>query len=252
MKLISWNVNGLRAAIKNGFVPFVKSASPDILAIQETKISEDQVPPDLGDLGYSIYVNSAVKKGYSGTMVFSRVPVISTLRGIGDPAYDSEGRVLGLELEDFYFLNIYFPNSQHGLLRLDYKLSFNSAFHRFCNSLQEEKPVLITGDFNVAHKEIDIANPKGNERNAGFTIEERNWMSEFLNDGYVDTFRMFNSEAGQYSWWSYMYNARAKNIGWRIDYFIASESLKHSVKDSSILKDIMGSDHAPVQVILET
>jgi exodeoxyribonuclease-3 len=251
IKLISWNVNGLRAAIKSGLSGFIQKESPDIMAMQEVKISEGQVPLELSSGGYTAYLNPAEKKGYSGTLTLSKIDPISLIRGIGNPEFDTEGRIMGLELDNFYFLNVYFPNSQRGLTRLDYKLAFNSEFHRFCNKLREKKPVVITGDFNVAHREIDIANPRSNEHNAGFTKEERDWMTEFLEDGYVDTFRMFNGDPGHYSWWSYMHNARSRNIGWRIDYFVVSADMKSRVKDAGIMEEVTGSDYAPVYLVLD-
>lgn len=251
IKIISWNVNGLRSAVKNGLADFLKDESPDLVALQEVKISDSQIPLEIKSLPYNVYLNSAEKKGYSGTITMSRLPVIAVQKGIGNDLYDREGRVIITELKDFFFLNIYFPNSQHGLTRLDYKLSFNEEIHRFCNELRKKKPLVLTGDFNVAHRVIDIANPKGNERNAGFTKEERNWMTEFLSDGYVDTFRMFNNEPGHYTWWSYMHNARSRNIGWRIDYFIVTSDIADRVKSSRILDKVTGSDHAPVEILLD-
>ncbi len=251
IKLISWNVNGLRAAMKSGLPDFIRKESPDIMAMQEVKISQEQIPAELWSGGYTAYINTAERKGYSGTLTLSKLNPAIPIRGIGNPEFDNEGRIMGLELENFYFLNVYFPNSQRGLTRLDYKLAFNTEFHRFCNRLREKKPVIITGDFNVAHREIDIANPKSNEHNAGFTKEEREWMTEFLDDGYIDTFRMFNSQPGHYSWWSYMHDARSRNIGWRIDYFVVSADIKSRVKDAGIMEDVKGSDHAPVYLVLD-
>ena len=251
IKIVSWNVNGLRAAVRNGLAEFIGKESPDIMAMQEVKISDGEIPVDISSLGYDIFLNPAQKKGYSGTITMSRIPVEHVEYGLGQPEFDSEGRVITAEFQSFYLINVYFPNSQRGLARLEYKLSFNTRLHAYCNSLRKRKPLVITGDFNVAHREIDIANPRGNERNAGFTIEERNWMSEFLNDGYVDTFRLFNNEPGHYSWWSYMHNAREKNIGWRIDYFVVTSDIKDRVIASTILEGVTGSDHAPVELLLD-
>lgn len=251
IKIISWNVNGIRAAVRNGLGEFIRKESPHIMAMQEVKISDGQIPVEISSLGYDVFLNPAQKKGYSGTITMSRIPVESVTMGIGDAEFDREGRVITTEFREFLLVNVYFPNSQRGLTRLDYKLSFNRKLHAYCNELRKRKPLVITGDFNVAHREIDIANPKGNERNAGFTIEERDWMTEFLSDGYVDTFRIFSKEPGHYSWWSYMHNAREKNIGWRIDYFVVSSDIMEKVLSSTILEEVTGSDHAPVELLLD-
>ncbi len=251
MKILSWNVNGLRAAVKNGIIPFLEKEDPDIILFQEVKVDKLNIPEELHHLNYKIYLNSADKKGYSGTMALSRTDPDEYMEGIGDKTYDSEGRVQLLKYNDFYLINAYFPNSQHGLPRLDFKLDFNKKILDFMEKLRKEKPLIITGDFNVAHEEIDIARPKDNERNAGFTIEERNSMTEMLNRGYIDTYRYFHKEPDHYSWWSYRFNARDKNIGWRIDYFIVTDDFINNVKDSLILENIKGSDHAPLELILK-
>jgi exodeoxyribonuclease-3 len=246
LKLVSWNLNGLRAAIKNGLFEFIKNINADIISFQEIKVNEADLPPEIYNLGYQVYLNSAVKKGYSGTLVLSKVKPITMKNGIGNDKFDSEGRVQTLEFDSFYYINSYFPNSQSDLKRLEYKLEFDKLFLEYTETLRKNKPLVIAGDFNVAHTELDIARPKENEHNAGFTKEERDWMSEFLNKGYVDTFRIFNKEGGQYSWWSYRFNARAKNIGWRIDYYIVTSELLKDVKKAMILGQITGSDHAPI------
>ena len=251
MKILSWNVNGLRAAVKNGIIDFLKNEDPDIILFQEVKVDKLTIPEELHHLNYKIYLNSANKKGYSGTMALSKIDVDEYIEGIGDQTYDSEGRVQLLEFKDFYAINAYFPNSQRGLTRLDFKLDFNKKFLEYTEKLRREKPLVITGDFNVAHEEIDIARPKGNEHNAGFTIEERNSMTDILSHGYIDTYRYFHKDPNHYSWWSYRFNAREKNIGWRIDYFVVTGDLINNVKDSVILENIRGSDHAPLELILK-
>ena len=248
MKIVSWNVNGLRAVIKNGFIDSVSTIDPDILCIQETRAHKDQISIDLSE--YTKYWNSAEKKGYSGTAVFSKIEPISVSFGLGIPEHDNEGRVITLEFNDFYLVNVYTPNSQHELVRLEYRQIWDSDFLAFIKRLEETKPVVFCGDLNVAHKEIDLKNPKSNERNPGFTIEERTDFDRYIESGFIDTFREFNQEPGNYTWWSYRFNARAKNIGWRIDYFCISASLRPRLKDAFILKDVMGSDHCPVGIIL--
>lgn len=248
-KLLCWNVNGIRAMEKKGFVDIMAELAPDIMAIQETKAHPDQLSEALKKIdGYHAYWHSAEKKGYSGVAVYSRIKPDKVLYGMDIDQFDREGRVLTLEFRDFYLVNIYFPNAGNELKRLSYKLDFNTALLDFVKKLAEEKSVVVCGDYNVAHKEIDLKNPKNNIKNAGFTPEERSSMDHFIAAGFVDTFRMFNQEAGHYSWWSYRFNARAKDIGWRIDYFCVDEKSKTRVKSASILKDIMGSDHCPVQL----
>lgn len=247
LRLVSWNVNGIRALEKKGFCNIVKDLNADVIALQETKAQPDQLNDNLKQIdGYSSYWHSAEKKGYSGVAIYTRQKPLHVINGIGNERYDSEGRVLTLEFEKFYFTNIYFPNAASELKRLDFKISFNAELLVFANTLRKEKPVILCGDFNVAHKPIDLKNPASNVKNAGYTPEEREWMDQFIAAGYVDTFRMFNTEPEQYSWWSYRFNARAKNIGWRIDYFCVSSEAADNVIDAKILQNIYGSDHCPV------
>lgn len=243
MKFISWNVNGLRACIQKGFNEFFDSQNADIFCVQETKMQEDQA--EIGKAGYYHYMNSAEKKGYSGTLVYSKVKPISVAFGI-DGKYNDEGRVITLEFDKFYFVCCYVPNSQDGLKRLDYRMIFEDDMRNYLAKLNQNKPVVYTGDLNVAHQEIDIKNPKTNLRSAGFTIEERNKMTELLNSGFIDTFRNLYPDKIEYSWWSYRFNARANNAGWRIDYFLVSDNLASDVIDSKIFTDVLGSDHVPV------
>ncbi|MGN1415092.1 MAG: exodeoxyribonuclease III [Anaerovoracaceae bacterium] len=250
MKLISWNVNGLRAAVEKGFLDFFKEAGADIFCLQETKLQEGQIKLDLP--GYHQYWNYAEKKGYSGTAIFCKEEPISVTYGLGIDEHDHEGRVITAEFEDFYFVTVYTPNSQDGLKRLDYRMTWEDAFRAHLLKLAETKPVVAAGDMNVAHQEIDLKNPKTNRKNAGFTDEERSKMSTLLDSGFVDTFRYFYPDAeGIYSWWSYRFKAREKNAGWRIDYFIASESMKDRLAGAKIHTDIFGSDHCPVELELK-
>lgn len=250
MKLISWNVNGIRAAINKGFLDFYNNSDSDILCVQETKARPEQVDFDLN--GYHQYWNSAEKKGYSGTAVFTREEPLDVRLGMNIPEHDSEGRVITLEFPEFFLINVYTPNSQRGLARLAYRgKKWDVDFLKYTKSLEKKKPVVFCGDLNVAHKEIDLANPKNNRKNAGFTDEERAGFDNIVAAGFIDTFREFNQEPGQYSWWSYRMNARARNIGWRIDYFCISNDLCPKLKDAFILPEIMGSDHCPVGIILE-
>ena len=252
LKFISWNVNGLRAVAKTGFVDIVKGSGADIFAVQETRAWPDQLSDELKDIpDYSSYFAQAKKKGYSGVAVYTRKKPLRVTTGIGVDHFDDEGRVLTLEFADFFLTNVYFPNAQHGLKRIDYKIAFNNALFEYVKQLAVNKTTIICGDLNIAHKAIDLANPKANETNPGFSIEERNWMDRFINAGWVDTFRVFNQEPGQYSWWSYRFNARSKNIGWRIDYFIIDENSKSGLHDAAILTDVLGSDHCPVQMELK-
>lgn len=250
MKLISWNVNGLRANVKKGFMDYFLTIDADIFCVQETKLQEGQI--DLHLHGYHQYWNYAEKKGYSGTAVYTKVEPISVNYGIDIEHHDTEGRVITLEYEDFYLVNVYTPNSQNELARLDYRMEWEKDFLNYIKSLDEKKPVILCGDLNVAHNEIDLKNPKTNRKSAGFSDEERGKMTELLGSGFVDTFRHFypNTE-GAYTWWSYMRNARENNSGWRIDYFIVSERFKDRVKSSEIHSDIMGSDHCPVELVLK-
>ncbi|MBN2881545.1 exodeoxyribonuclease III [Candidatus Woesearchaeota archaeon] len=245
MKIATWNVNGLRAVLQKGFLDFIKNY--DVVCVQETKASQDQV--DARFEGFYSYWNSADKKGYSGTLILSRVEPLAVVYDIGIEEHDSEGRVITLEFDKFFLVNVYVPNSQRGLLRLDYRQKWDSDFLKFLKSLEEQKPVLFCGDLNVAHNDIDLANPSSNHKNAGFTDEERRGFSEFMNSGFVDVFRYFNPTlTGAYTWWSYMFNARVKNVGWRIDYFCSSESFVSKVKSIKILSSVMGSDHCPVEL----
>lgn len=250
MKLISWNVNGLRACINKGFLDFFKEAGSDIFCIQETKLQEGQVELDLK--GYEQYWNSAVKKGYSGTAVFTKIKPLNVQKGIGQEVHDQEGRVLTLEFDKFFLVNVYAPNSQDGLARLAYRMEWEEAFQGYLMNLDAKKPVIICGDLNVAHKEIDIKNPSSNRKNAGFTDEERAKLTQLLDQGFIDTFRHFYPDkTGAYSWWSYFRNARERNSGWRIDYFLVSERLRDSLLSAAIHSDIMGSDHCPVGLELD-
>lgn len=247
MKLISWNVNGLRACITKGFYDFVQEQQPDILALQEIKMQPEQ--SDVSMEGYQIYWNSAEKKGYSGTAVFVKNEPLSVSAGIGIPEHDTEGRVITLEYPEFYFITVYTPNSQDGLRRLDYRMTWEDAFLAYIKALDAIKPVIVCGDLNVAHKEIDLRHPKTNRKNAGFSDEERACMTRLLENGFIDTFRYFYPDkTDAYSWWSYLGNARANNAGWRIDYFVVSERMIDRVLDSQILSEVLGSDHCPVLI----
>lgn len=249
-RFISWNVNGLRAVAGKGFVDLVTDFDAEIIALQEIKAMPEQLPDEVRELpGYHAYWHSAEKKGYSGVATYSRRAPLQVLYGIGVEEYDREGRVLTLEFDDFFFVNGYFPNAQHGLLRLDYKIAFNQALLAFVANLAQQKSVVICGDFNVAHTEIDLTNPKANVKNPGFTPPERAWMDDFLAAGFIDTFRKFNPDPGHYTWWSYRFNARAKDIGWRIDYFCVDKKSEARVLEAGILKTVMGSDHCPVSLI---
>ncbi|MBQ3108771.1 MAG: exodeoxyribonuclease III [Clostridia bacterium] len=250
MKLISWNVYGLRACVGKGFLDFFHEADADIVALQETKLQAGQIELDLP--GYEQYWNSAEKKGYSGTAVFTRKQPLSVRYDFGIPEFTGEGRVITLEFEDMFFVTVYTPNSQRELARLDYRMAWEDAFREYLLSLDREKPVVVCGDMNVAHQEIDLKNPKTNRNNAGFTDQEREKMTVLLDSGFVDSFRLLHpDETGAYSWWSYMYNARKNNAGWRIDYFLCSERIKDRIRESFIRSEVMGSDHCPVGLILE-
>ena len=251
MKLISWNVNGLRAVMNKGFKDFFDKIDADIFCIQETKMQENQVDDNIKEIvkEYNAYWNSAEKKGYSGTAIFSKEKPINVTYGIGKEEHDKEGRVITLEFEKFYMVNIYTPNSKRELERLEYRQIWEDEIRKYLLKLNADKPVIMCGDLNVAHEEIDLKNPKTNRRNAGFTDEERNKMTELLDAGFTDTFRYKYPEVeGKYSWWSYMFRAREKNAGWRIDYFIVSNSLNENIIDAKILDDILGSDHCPVEL----
>lgn len=250
MKFISWNVNGLRACMQKGFADFFLSADADIFCVQETKLQERQI--DFAPDGYFCYWNYAEKKGYSGTAIFTKKEPISVTYGMGIEEHDKEGRLITLEFDDFYFITVYVPNSKRELLRLDYRMEWEDAFRDYINRLNEKKPVVFCGDLNVAHCEIDLKNPKTNHNNAGFTEQERNKFTQLLDSGYTDTFRYFYPDAtGIYSWWSYMFKAREKNAGWRIDYFVTSKSLDKKLVDAKIHTDIFGSDHCPVELEID-
>lgn len=249
MKFISWNVNGLRACITKGFEDSFKALDADFFCLQETKLQEGQT--DLKFEGYDSYWNYADKKGYSGTAIFTKHKPLSVSYGIGIDEHDHEGRVITLEMEDFFLVTVYTPNSQDGLRRLDYRMKWEDDFQAYIKALDEKKPVIICGDLNVAHEEIDLKNPKTNRMNAGFTDQEREKMTVFLNRGFVDTFRNKYPDTVKYSWWSYRFKAREKNAGWRIDYFLISDRLKERMRDALIHNDIFGSDHCPVELIIE-
>lgn len=249
MKLISWNVNGLRACAQKGFFESMAALDADVICLQETKMQADQM--DASMPGYEVFFNSAVKKGYSGTAVFTRVKPVSVSFDIGIEEHDQEGRVITVEFEEFYLVNCYTPNAQRELTRLDYRMTWEDDFRAYLKRLDEIKPVILCGDLNVAHQEIDLKNPKTNRRNAGFTDEERGKFTELLNAGFIDSFRHFYPDkTGEYSWWSYIRNARATNAGWRIDYFVVSEKLREKMCGASIHQEIFGSDHCPVELLL--
>ena len=250
MKLISWNVNGLRACVKKGFLDYFKSEDADIFCLQETKLQEGQIDLDLE--GYHQYWNYAEKKGYSGTAIFTKKEPLNVYYGINMEHHDKEGRVITLEFEDFFMVTVYTPNSQSELARLEYRMEWEDDFRNYLLELSSKKGVVVCGDLNVAHKEIDLKNPKTNRKNAGFTDEERGKFSTLLSSGFIDTFRYFNPDLeGIYSWWSYRFNARKNNAGWRIDYFLVSNNLEDRIKEASIDTEILGSDHCPVKLIME-
>ncbi|MBR1779155.1 MAG: exodeoxyribonuclease III [Clostridia bacterium] len=249
MRLISWNVNGLRACMKKGFVEFLNNSKADVFSIQETKMQREQA--DFSFPGYSEYWNSAIKKGYSGTAVFSKIRPINVTYGINIKEHDEEGRVITCEYENFFLVNVYVPNAQRELTRLDYRMNWEDSFRNYVCGLDKVKPVIICGDMNVAHNEIDLKNFKTNVGNAGFTKEERGKMTELLSAGFVDSFRaLYPQKTGVYTWWSYMFNARKNNAGWRIDYFLVSEKIKNYIIDSIVHADVLGSDHCPVELIM--
>lgn len=250
MKLISWNVNGLRACVKKGFLDYFKSEDADIFCLQETKLQKGQI--DLDIEGYYMYWNYAQKKGYSGTAIFTKKKPLSVYYGINIDHHDKEGRVITLEFDDFFMVDVYTPNSQSGLARLEYRKEWEDDFRNYLLDLSSKKGVILCGDLNVAHKEIDLKNPKTNRKNAGFTDEERDKFSNLLSSGFIDTFRYIHPNLeGVYSWWSYRFNARKNNAGWRIDYFLVSENLKDKIEDASIDTKILGSDHCPVKLIMK-
>ena len=250
MKLISWNVNGLRACVQKGFLDYFNSVNADVFCIQESKLQEGQIELDLP--GYEQYWNYAEKKGYSGTAIFTKKKPLSVKYGLGIEEHDHEGRVITLEFEDEYVITVYTPNSQNELARLDYRMKWEDDFKEYLKELSKKKPVIVCGDLNVAHKEIDLKNPKTNRKNAGFTDEEREKFTDLLNAGFIDTFRYFNPEVtGIYSWWSYRFNSRKNNAGWRIDYFLASENMKDRLVSADIHTEVLGSDHCPVELVIE-
>lgn len=250
MKIVSWNVNGIRSVLAKGFEDFLNTEKPDIICLQETRADESQVKAELAGYPHRFW-NPALKKGYSGTAVFSRTEPLSVTCELGDEKHDGEGRVITAEFKKFWLVNVYVPNSKRGLERLDYRHnSWDVDFLAYLKKLEKKKPVIVCGDFNVAHKEIDLANPKSNVKNAGFTPEEREGFDSFISAGFVDTFREFNTEGGHYTWWSNMANSRERNIGWRIDYFLVSKKIMPEINKSFILPAVMGSDHAPI--VIET
>ena len=252
MKLISWNVNGVRATLKKGLLDYFKTARADVICLQETKAHPGDVQHVEWPAGYEVFWNSADKKGYSGTVVFTKVKPVKVTNGFGDPAHDGEGRVITVEYDEFHLVNVYQPNSQRGLTRLDYRTQeWDPAFLKHLKKLEKKKPVIFCGDLNVAHTELDLTNPKTNRRNAGFTDEERGNFSALLAAGYVDTFREFEQGPGYYTWWSQMMNCRPRNIGWRVDYFVASAALKPALKRAWISPEVMGSDHCPIGLELK-
>jgi exodeoxyribonuclease-3 len=250
MRILSWNVNGIRAAYKKGFLDWLKEENPDILCIQETKAHPDQLTDDLRNPeGYESYFSSAEKKGYSGVAIYTKQKPKKVEHGFGIKKFDSEGRILVAEYPKFVLMSIYYPNGKASAERLKYKMEFYDAFQKFTNKLKKQgKNIIVCGDVNTAHKEIDIARPKENEKISGFLPEEREWIDKFLSDGYVDTFRMFNNEPENYTWWDMITRARDRNVGWRIDYFYVNEEFKKNVKDAFILADVMGSDHCPIGI----
>ncbi|MDY4949241.1 MAG: exodeoxyribonuclease III [Clostridium cadaveris] len=250
MKLISWNVNGIRACVTKGFLDFFKEVDADIFCLQETKLQEGQINLDLE--GYHQYWNYAEKKGYSGTAIFTKAEPLSVSYGIDIEEHDKEGRVITLEFEDFYMITVYTPNSKQALERLEYRMKWEDDFRAYLKTLETKKPVIVCGDLNVAHKEIDLKNPKNNIKNAGFTPEEREKFTELINAGFIDTYRYFHPDTeGVYSWWSYRFNARKNNAGWRIDYFCVSDALKDRLVSADIHMEILGSDHCPVELIIK-
>ena len=250
MKLISWNVNGIRACVGKNFMEFFNEVDADIFCLQETKLQENQI--DLQLEGYFQYWNYAKKKGYSGTAIFTKKEPLNVIYGMGIEEHDQEGRLITLEFEDFYMVTVYTPNSQSELKRLNYRMKWEDDFKKYLKELDKKKPVVVCGDLNVAHKEIDLKNPKTNRKNAGFTDEERNKFTELLNAGFIDTFRYFYpTEENIYSWWSYRFKAREKNAGWRIDYFCVSEKMKDRLESAKIHTEVLGSDHCPVELIIK-
>lgn len=252
MKFISWNLNGFQACWRKGLLSFAQKEKADYFLFQETKTNPEKLDQIQSTLEgkYLSFWSSAQKPGYSGVAIYAKKKPLQVIYGLGDERFDQEGRVVTIEEKDFYLVNAYFPHSQRDLVRLRFKLNFNEAFTEFCQGLSKKKPLIIGGDFNVAHEEIDLARPNDNRHNAGFTEEERAWLSGFLDQGYLDSFRQFVKDGGHYTWWSYRYHARAKNIGWRIDYFLISQSLQPRLKEAKILTEVQGSDHCPILLVL--
>lgn len=250
MKLVSWNVNGLRAVLRKNFMEFLEDCSPDVLCLQETKCRAEDVD-QLWPGGYTTWFHSAEKKGYSGTAIFTKKRPLATTTGIGKKEHDSEGRVLTAEYQDFYLVNVYVPNAQDELRRLEYRQKWDRAFLNYLRKLEKTKPVITCGDFNVAHKEIDLARPKANVKNAGFSPEERAGFDRFVKAGFIDTFREFETGPDHYSWWSFRAGARERNVGWRIDYFLVSQGLRRRLKNAFIMPEVHGSDHCPVGIELK-
>jgi len=246
MKIVNWNVNGLRACMKKGFMDFFNEIDADIFAIQETKMQEEQKTWNIE--GYDEYWNCADKKGYSGTLIYTKIKPLQVIYGIDGFGYNDEGRVITLEFDKFYFVTAYVPNSKRELLRLDDRMNFEDDMRKYLVKLDQDKPVIYTGDLNVAHQEIDLKNPKSNTRNPGFSIEERTKFSELLDSGFIDSFRQLYPDTIKYTWWSYMFNSRSKNIGWRIDYAVLSKRLLNELQDSYIHDDVLGSDHCPISI----
>ncbi len=250
MKFISWNVNGIRACVTKGFIEYFKEVDADIFCLQETKLQQGQIELDLD--GYYQYWNYAQKKGYSGTAIFTKIKPLDVFYGMNIEEHDNEGRVITLEFEDFYFITVYTPNSQSELKRLEYRMKWEDDFRNYLIQLNNKKPVIMCGDLNVAHQEIDLKNPKNNKKNAGFTEEERSKFTQLLNHDFIDTYRYFNPDKeGSYSWWSYRFNARKNNAGWRIDYFVASKKIESRLVSANIHTEILGSDHCPVELIIK-
>lgn len=249
MKIVSWNVAGYRSVCQKGFIDSFNVLKPDIICLQEVKCQTSEIPfiPE----GYEMYINEAEKKGYSGVLTFTKFKPLKVTYGLGIAEHDHEGRLITLEYDDFYLVNCYTPNSKKELIRLDYRMTWEDDFENYLNNLNQKKPVILCGDLNVAHQEIDIKNAKANVKSAGFTIEERNKFTVLLNSGFIDTFRYFHPNEVKYSWWSYLFHAREKNAGWRLDYFVVSESIISNIKDSYIHNEIMGSDHCPISIELK-
>ena len=253
MKIVSWNVNGINSTFKKDLIPTINNLNADIICFQEIKVSEKTIDPQIDVLssGYEQYWNQAERKGYSGVMTLTNEKPLSLKFGLGNKDFDNEGRLITLEFADFFLLNAYIPNAGRGLPRLPFKLKYNINLIRYMNSLKKKKHVVLCGDLNVAHKEIDLKNPKTNKKTAGFTQEERDSFSDLLNNGYIDTFREFTKEGGHYTWWSYRNNARERNIGWRLDYFVIDKEYLSTIESSKILPDILGSDHCPIQLVIK-